>query len=105
MQLFKRLAPAGLVLVFPLLAQESLPNVPMGGEGPNGPVLGEFIKGVTPRVSSGTPNCIGKFTNSTDLGCSVMWQLGSNIGIGTTTPNYTLEVKQPSYFPGINIVN
>lgn len=49
-------------------------------------------KSLTPLVTSGATNCIGVFTNSTDLGCSVMRQSGNNIGVGTTTPGATLDV-------------
>lgn len=49
-------------------------------------------KKVSTQASAGTTNCIGRFTDATDLGCSVMWQSGSNIGIGTTTPGAALDV-------------
>lgn len=47
---------------------------------------------MTPRVNSGTTNCIGVFANSTDLGCSVMWQSGNRIGVGTASPGAALNV-------------
>jgi len=38
---------------------------------------------VQPRLTSGTPNFIGVFTDATDLGNSVMQQFNGNVGIGT----------------------
>jgi hypothetical protein len=40
----------------------------------------------SPQVNSGTPGNIGKFFNSTDLDSSVMFQAGTAVGLGTTTP-------------------
>jgi trimeric autotransporter adhesin len=37
-------------------------------------------------LTSGTAGYLGMFTNSTDLGDSVIFQNGTNIGVGTTTP-------------------
>jgi hypothetical protein len=42
--------------------------------------------GVTPLASSGSPGFLGVFTNSTDLGNSIMYQSGSSIGVNTTAP-------------------
>jgi len=42
--------------------------------------------GVMPLATSGTTGFLGKFTNSTDLGDSAIFQLGSSIGVGTTVP-------------------
>ena len=41
---------------------------------------------------SGTANYIPKFTGSTAIGNSAIYQSGSNVGIGTTTPNEQLEI-------------
>ncbi|MCK4341989.1 MAG: collagen-like protein [Phycisphaerae bacterium] len=42
---------------------------------------------------SGTTNYIPKFTNSSTVGSSVLYQSSSNIGIGTTSPNEKLHVS------------
>jgi hypothetical protein len=42
---------------------------------------------------SGTTNYLPKFTASTTLGNSVMYETGSQIGIGTTNPNSLLELQ------------
>jgi len=46
-----------------------------------------------PRADIGSTNCIGVFTDPTDVGCSAMWQSGSNIGIGTTVPGASLDIQ------------
>jgi hypothetical protein len=43
---------------------------------------------------SGTTNYISKFTGTNSLGNSVMFESGSNIGIGTTTPGYPLHINR-----------
>lgn len=40
----------------------------------------------------GTPNAIPKFTSPTTIGNSVIFQAGKDIGIGTTSPQATLDV-------------
>lgn len=51
----------------------------------------------TPTVGgSGTTNYIPVWTSSSNLGSSVIYQFGNNIGIGTTTPPYSLGVKDSS---------
>ena len=48
----------------------------------------------TPAVGgSGTTNYVPVWTSSSNLGSSVIYQSGDNIGIGTTTPPYSLSVK------------
>jgi hypothetical protein len=42
---------------------------------------------------SGTTNFIPKWTGSTTLGNSILFQTGGKVGIGTTTPAATLDVK------------
>jgi hypothetical protein len=44
----------------------------------------------TPLVTSGTAGFVGKFTSSTDLGNSLMFDAGTGIGIATTTPSARL---------------
>ena len=41
----------------------------------------------------GTTNYVPLWTSSSNLGSSVIYQSGDNIGIGTTTPPYSLSVK------------
>ena len=45
---------------------------------------------------SGTTNYIPKFTSSSAIGNSVMYEGSSNIGIGTTSPDYQLTVSKAS---------
>ena len=42
---------------------------------------------------SGTTNYVPVWTSSSNLGSSVIYQSGNNLGIGTTTPPYSLSVK------------
>ena len=43
--------------------------------------------------ATGTTSNIAKFTGTTSLGNSVIFDNGSNVGIRTSTPNYALEVN------------
>jgi len=47
-------------------------------------------------TGSGTTNYIPVFTNTTVIGNSALYQSGSNIGIGTTSPANLLDVQQSS---------
>ncbi len=51
-----------------------------GASGSTAPVATNAVK---PRLSAGSPGFIGMFTNSTDLGNSVMQQANGTIGVGT----------------------
>ncbi len=51
-----------------------------GASGSTAPVATNAVK---PRLSAGSPGFIGMFTNSTDLGNSVMQQANGTIGLGT----------------------
>ena len=46
-----------------------------------------------PLANSGTANFIGKFTNSVDLGNSVLFENAGQIGLGTTTPLDLLHTR------------
>jgi hypothetical protein len=49
------------------------------------------------QLNSGNPGYIGMFTNTTDLVNSAMFQNGTGIGIGTTTPAASLDVNGTLY--------
>jgi hypothetical protein len=44
-----------------------------------------------PRGGAGEPGYLGMFTGPTELGNSVLYQFGTNIGVGTTTPTAALH--------------
>ena len=49
--------------------------------------------GYTPANASGTTNYVSKFTGTTTLGNSQIFDNGTNVGIGTTSPAYKLDVN------------
>ena len=49
--------------------------------------------GYTPIGGSGTTNYLPKFTGSTSIGNSLIYDNGTNVGIGTTSPAATLDVN------------
>ena len=51
---------------------------------------------VKPRATAGTAGYVGVFVNSTDLSNSVMYQSGGDIGVGTTAPGISLDVRTGS---------
>jgi hypothetical protein len=56
-------------------------------------------KAVKPKgtpANSGQPNYIGKFTNTTDLIDSSMYEVGGNVGISTAAPLISLDVRTGS---------
>jgi len=48
--------------------------------------------GTSNVTASGTANYLPKFTGATTLGTSVLYQSGSNVGIGTSSPGSALQV-------------
>lgn len=54
------------------------------------------LLGYTPSNASGTTNYISKFTGTNTLGNSLIYDNGTNVGIGTTTPASRLTVLNPS---------
>jgi len=59
---------------------------------------------IAPTISNGTANYIPKFTDDTTIANSVIYESENNIGIGTTTPAYKLDINgalrlQPSSAP------
>jgi hypothetical protein len=74
-------------------------NLPVNGEllGFNGTLwVNKTIAGwlgYTPANASGTTNYISKFTGSTTLGNSQIFDNGTNVGIGTVTPDSRLHIE------------
>jgi len=56
------------------------------GEGPATEPAAGRDPATPPALTSGTANYLGKFTNSVDIGNSIVFESGSSIGINTTTP-------------------
>lgn len=74
-------------------------NVPINGDvlGFNGTLwVNKTIAGwlgYTPANASGTTNYVSKFTGATTLGNSLLFDNGTNVGIGTTSPGSKLDVS------------
>jgi hypothetical protein len=58
--------------------------------------------GYTPANASGTTNYLSKFTGSTTLGNSLVYDNGTNVGIGTTSPGYKLDINGGFRVDGTN---
>lgn len=58
------------------------------------------VIGYTPVSSTGTTNYIPKFTTSTNIGDSLIYDNGTNIGIGTASPAFKLDVSGTARFTG-----
>jgi hypothetical protein len=56
--------------------------------------------GYTPANASGTTNYVSKFTGSTTLGNSLIFDNGTNVGIGTTGPSEKLHISGNSLITG-----
>jgi len=64
-------------------------------------VLSDSGTAITSLVSgSGTANYLSKFTGSTALGNSLIYDDGTFVGIGTATPSYKLDVNGTGRFTG-----
>ncbi len=55
-------------------------------------------------VGTGTENYLSKWSASGTLGDSVVYDDGTNVGIGTTSPEYKLDISGNSRVTGYNIV-
>jgi len=65
-----------------------------GATGPTGTQGTAGVTGATgPGSVNGTINYISKFTATTSLGNSLIFDNGTNIGIGTSSPSHLLEVQ------------
>lgn len=58
--------------------------------------------GYTPANASGTTNYVSKFTGATSLGNSQIFDNGTNVGIGTTSPANKLDVNGNINVPSTN---
>jgi hypothetical protein len=71
----------------------------MTGDGTNGAApVWEAISGI---AGSGTTNYIAKFTASSTIGDSLIYDNGTNVGIGTPTPQAKLDVSGSGTIRGI----
>ena len=52
---------------------------------------------------TGTVNYLTKWITNSTVGASTIFDTGSKVGIGTTTPNSLLEIKPPSNVEGLRI--
>jgi hypothetical protein len=53
-----------------------------------------------PVTGTGTTNYISKFTGTSTIGNSLIWDNGTNVGIGNTNTSYTLDVSGTGRFTG-----
>ena len=54
---------------------------------------GAGLTGVTATLSGGVTNYVARWTSSSALGTGVLYDNGTNVGIGNTSPGYTLDVN------------
>ena len=82
--------PASAYLLAPSIAAADSITAVGDGPSPSGeaPRPANFVKPLkaAPAVSAGSTNFLGVFTNSTDLGNSLLFQKSGKIGLSTTTP-------------------
>lgn len=71
----------------------------MTGDGTNGDA--PFWDTITGITGTGTTNYVVKFTSSTALGNSLIFDNGTNVGIGTATPSSKLDVVGSGTISGI----
>lgn len=70
------------------------PQGPAGPAGAQGPTGAQGLQGPTgPGSVNGTLNYVPKFTGTTTLGNSQIFDNGNSVGIGTTTPQSRLHVS------------
>jgi trimeric autotransporter adhesin len=77
-----------------LLAPSAASPDATASAGANASPLISSNKSVKPHVAVGTQNYLSMFTDSSnDLGNSLVYQNGTNVGIGTTNPLISLDVR------------
>jgi hypothetical protein len=72
----------------------------IGVSGATGVVGPTGVTGATGPGVSGTTNYVAKFTSGTAIGNSQIFDNGTNVGIGTTTPNTKLDVNGNAIITG-----
>jgi Chaperone of endosialidase/Collagen triple helix repeat (20 copies) len=80
------------------------PQGPIGLTGPAGPVGPQGPQGIPGAGTvNGTTNFIGKFTAANVMGNSIIFDNGTNVGIGTSAPNTNAILDMASTTKGILI--
>jgi hypothetical protein len=69
------------------------PGASDGATSPDGGTAKTASESVGPLATTGTANFIGKFLNTTDLGNSALYEVGGQVGVGTTSPRDTMSVS------------
>ena len=67
------------------------------------PTLNQNTTGTASGSVSGTASYVPKFTSTSVVGNSVIYETGSNVGIGTTVPAHSLVIASNSSLPLLNI--